>query len=263
LIAVAKLKLPTVTLCAATSVNIEATLAAIAASMDQIVFAEVLLFTDSTSVQLPAGVIRRSIAPLCSGRSYSKFLLSELGRHVRTEHCLIIQWDGFVLDAGRWDPAFLEYDYIGASWPQFDDGHNVGNGGFSLRSRRLLQACANDGFVRSHPEDVAICRVNRNFLEREYGIRFADRTTAERFGFERSQPAGPTFGFHGIFNMIPVLGEERFWQLYRTLDDRRTAHTDYHLLMRQLSQGQHCLSRQMRLTWDRAKAFLSVRGTQP
>ena len=32
-------------------------------------------------------------------------------------------------------------DYIGAPWPHFRDGHNVGNGGFSLRSRRLLEAC--------------------------------------------------------------------------------------------------------------------------
>jgi hypothetical protein len=253
---VAKLKLPTVTLCAATSVNIEATLAAIAASMDQIVFAEVLLFTDSTSVRLPAGVIRRSIAPLCSGRSYSEFLLGELGHHIRTEHCLIIQWDGFVLDARQWDPAFLEYDYIGAPWPQFDDGHNVGNGGFSLRSRRLLQACASDGFVRSHPEDVAICRANRNFLEQERGIRFSGRAMAERFAFERSQPTGPTFGFHGIFNMISVLGEEQFWELYRTLDDRRTAYADYRLLMRQIGPGPSRLNRRIRLTIDRAKALL-------
>jgi hypothetical protein len=241
-------------------VNVEATIAAIAASMEQICFAEVLLFTDSRTVQLPGEVQVKTIAPLRSGRSYSEFLLNNLAPHVRTEHCLIVQWDGFVLDARQWKSGFLDFDYIGALWPQFDDGHNIGNGGFSLRSRRLLEACASERFSRSHPEDVAICRLNRNLLEQEYGIRFADRKTADRFSFERSRPSKRTFGFHGIFNMISAIGEDRFWEIYRTLDDRRTAYADYRLLMRQIAPGPHGLSRRLSLTFDRAKALLPGSG---
>ena len=139
------------TLCAASSVNIDATVEALRASADQIDFAECLLFTDA-DVSLPDGIRNIPARRFNSGRDYSHFLLEGLVDHVRTPHCLIVQWDGFVLDAGRWNPAFLDYDYIGAPWPQFHDGHDVGNGGFSLRSARLLQACRDSGSRLSIPK---------------------------------------------------------------------------------------------------------------
>ena len=55
---------------------------------------------------------------------------------------LLIQWDGYVVNPEAWDPAFLGCDYLGAKWYWHDDGMRVGNGGFSLRSRRLLDALA-------------------------------------------------------------------------------------------------------------------------
>lgn len=252
---VGRLSLPGVTLCAATSVNIDATVAALCASMDQISFGDVLLFTDLEPPDMPDTIQIVPIRRIRSGRDYSEFLLAQLVDHIRTDHCLVTQWDGFVVDAKQWSTEFLECDYIGAPWPQFSDGHDVGNGGFSLRSRRLLEACRSRNFVRSHPEDVAIGRVNRKLLEQEHGIIFADRETAERFAFERTVPPGPTFGFHGVFNMVPVLGEERFWRLYHTLDDRRTAFTDYRLLMRQIASGPKRLSRGLRLSCDRIKSL--------
>ena len=251
-----RLELPKVTLIAVTSVNVEATVQALENCLKQIDFAECKLFT-SASVRLDNPEIQLvPIKQLDSAERYSQFVLSELFEYVGTSHCLIVQWDGYVLDARRWRPDFLEFDYIGATWPQFDDGYNVGNGGFSLRSRRLMEACRRDGFQISHPEDVAICRINRPFLELECGMVFADRAMAERFAFERTAPASPTFGFHGIFNMIPVLGIERFWEIYRTLEDRSTAAIDYWLLMRQLGSGARSWSRRARLTIDMLKRFL-------
>ena len=252
-----RLKLPTVTLCAVSSVNLAPTIGALRACLDQAGFAECLLFTDAEDVTADSAIRTVPIAPLNSSRDYSKFVLRELADHIRTEHCLIVQWDGFILDARQWTSDFLEYDYIGAVWPQFGDGHDVGNGGFSLRSRRLLQACRDPAFREGHPEDVAICRTNRGLLEAGHGIRFADRSIAERFSFERTVPSGPTFGFHGIFNMSDVLGPDRFWQIYSGLDDRRTAFTDYGLLMRQLGGGPDSMARRARLTWDRAANFFS------
>ncbi|HET6535453.1 MAG TPA: DUF5672 family protein [Sphingomicrobium sp.] len=249
------LDLPSVTLCAATSVNVEATMAAIKASTDQVRFGDVVLFTDSRPQQSPGGVRVVQIAPLRSGADYSNFLLRELAGHIRTDHCLIIQWDGFVLDAEQWDPAFLEYDYIGAPWPQFDDGHDVGNGGFSLRSRRLLEACRCRGFICSHPEDVAIGRLNRDFLERECDILFANREMAARFACERSAPTGPTFGFHGVFNMIPLLGADKFWRIYRGLDERSSVFHDYRLLMRQLGTGRDAARRRLQLALDLLRSW--------
>jgi len=246
----AKLSLPTVTLCAAASVNVEASLAALQTCVSQADFAECLFFTDAV---IPAPLPGIRVVPtsrLSSGQAYSEFMLSQLAHYVRTTHCLIVQWDGFVLDAECWDPEFLSFDYIGAPWPQFRDFHDVGNGGFSLRSRRLLAACRDPLFRKGHPEDLAICRVNRKFLEREHEIRFADRKTAERFAFERTVPAGATFGFHGIFNMIPVLGAEHFWQIYRKLDDRSTVFVDYRLLMKQLGSSGIATARRAWLSLD-------------
>ena len=48
-----------------------------------------------------------------------------------------------------------------------------GNGGFSLRSRRLLQALQDPRIALSVVEDETICRTFRPLLERDYGIRFA------------------------------------------------------------------------------------------
>lgn len=111
-----------------------------------------------------------------------------------------MQWDGFVRDGTAWSDEFLDYDYIGAPWPQYHDHMNVGNGGFSLRSRKLLAATANID-PNGDPEDFVICRTHRVRLENQYGLRFADMDVATRFSYERGESTGLQFGFHGVFNM--------------------------------------------------------------
>lgn len=244
------LTLPDVTLCAATSVNVDATVRALLSCTLQVRFADVVLFSDSVPAIAAPEIRIVPISPLQSGADYSNFILAELADHVRTSHCLIVQWDGFVLDARQWDPTFLEYDYVGAPWPQFGDGYDVGNGGFSLRSRRLLEACREPDFSPSHPEDLAIGRHNRALLERNHSIRFAPRSCAQHFSFERGVPSGPTFGFHGVFNMIPAIGRERFWAIYDTLDHRKSAFVDYRQLLSQAGFSPQGLLRVTRLTAD-------------
>jgi hypothetical protein len=230
-----RLQLPTVTLCAVSSVNIAATVKALRTSLDQIDFAECLFFTDA-EVRPPAPIRVIPIERLHTPEDYSTFLLHKLGDRVRTAHCLVVQWDGFVIDASAWDSDYLHYDYIGAPWPQFEDGRDVGNGGFSLRSARLLQACLDSDFKSAHPEDLAICRMNRDLLESRHGIRFADRQTAERFAFERTKPRTSTFGFHGAFNLVPLFGTGGFRETYLSLDDRTTIFRDLRLLLKQLAR---------------------------
>ena len=259
-----RLELPAVTLCAATSVNVRATIEAIRTSMQKVEFAECLLFTDA-KVDLPPPDLKVvAIECLKSAADYSHFLLHQLAAHVGTSHCLVIQWDGFVINAGEWDPDYLRYDYIGATWPQFQDGRDVGNGGFSLRSARLLQACLDPDFKSAHPEDLAICRANRDLLESKYGIRFADAATAERFAFERSRPQMPTFGFHGVFNLVPLLGARRFGQMYLSLDDRTTIFQDLRLLLKQLrgDRNGNLLRRRLVLDWLRWLASRNRRKAQ-
>jgi len=157
--------------------------------------------------------------------------LRELAPYISTRHALCVQWDGFVLDGGDWDPAFLDYDYIGAPWPHFDDAHNVGNGGFSLRSRRLLEASRDLPFDGKQAEDVVISRIARPQLEAQ-GIRFAPASVAARFAYERTQPTGREFGFHGAFNLVRNLPTKQALQLFRTLEPQLLARSERFELLR-------------------------------
>jgi len=245
-----RLQLPQVTLVAVTSVNVEATIQALQACLVQIDFGACKLLTDRPmDCELP-GIQVVPIRRLASSYDYSHFLLSDLADHVATSHCLVCQWDGHVIDAGRWSPEFLDWDYIGASWPQFDDGKDVGNGGFSLRSKLLLEACRASGFEQYHPEDIAICRHNRDWLETQ-GMRLADRALADRFSAERAGDVGATFGYHGVWHMARVLGVPAFWDLYRNLDDRGTVWHDFDVLLKQVVRGPGGPARALRLIGDR------------
>jgi hypothetical protein len=245
----ARLSLPQVTLCAVSSVNVQATVRALEASLAQIDVAAALLLTDRPVKPDHPAIRVVPIAPIPSARAYSDFLLTQLVDHVATSHCLVIQWDGHVLDAARWQPDFLDHDYIGASWPQFADGHDVGNGGFSLRSRRLMELCRDPAFRRDHPEDVAIGRTNRAWLEAQ-GMRFAPRALADRFAAERAGDVTTSFGYHGAWLMPQAIGVYPFWSLYRQLDDRSTIRHDFSAIFKQIGQGRGGWVRALRLALD-------------
>jgi len=247
------LHLPNVTLCAATSVNITATLMALRASLDQIAFGDCLLVSDADVDPGDTRIRVIRIDPISSSAAYSDFILTGLVDHVATSHCLLIQWDGHVLDAAHWRQAFLDYDYIGASWPQFRDGHDVGNGGFSLRSRRLMAACRSPQFQLVHPEDIAIGRVNRRWLEQQ-GMRFAPQAIADSFSAERTGDVACTFGYHGVFNMPRALGVARFWSIYRELDYHGIIPKDFWRVVRQVSKGRGGWARGLRMVADRLRA---------
>lgn len=239
-----RLRLPQVTLVAIASVNIAATVRALQASLAEVEFAACKLLTHAPPAALPAGIDIVPIARIGSSAAYSRFVLSHLADHVDTDFCLVCQWDGYVLNPGLWRPEFLDYDYIGASWPQFDAGRDVGNGGFSLRSRRLLDLCAQPGFAPSHPEDLAICHRNRDWLDR-HGIAFAPRALADRFSCERRGTPDGTFGFHGVWHMPDVLGAPKFCDTCRELDDRSTVWHDFPFLLRQIARGSGGLGRSL------------------
>lgn len=159
-------------------------------------FKECLLLTPHR-FDLPGYIEQVLIPPINSVEEYSAFMLRDLGRYFQGKYVLVVQWDSFILDGQMWEPAFLDYDYIGAPWPHRPVA--VGNGGFSLRSRRLVDTLAELDFDVVHPEDAVICELRREELE-ERGIRFAPRAVADRFAMEMIEPAGPTFGFHGFNN---------------------------------------------------------------
>lgn len=213
-----RLFLPDVTLVAVSSVAIVETVRAMHESLARVRFGAALLLSHVDRPEgLSAEIECRRIERVASRRDYSAFMLRELHRHVGTSHMLCVQWDGYVLDASAWDQAFLACDYIDAPWPQFDDAMTVGNGGFSLRSTRLMAVCADLADDTDEAEDLAICRSLRPRMELDHGIRFAPEAVARRFAFERHRRRGDEFGFHGVFNLAELSGPRRLSQILVSL----------------------------------------------
>ena len=215
------LDLPRVTLVCIDTANHALALRALTRSREGVRYARALFLTDvvPTGVPVPEGIEVVAIAPIVSRDAYSKFVLKELLPYVRTEHLLLVQWDGYVVNPDAWDPAFLECDYLGAKWFWHSDGMRVGNGGFSLRSRRLLAALADPRIALVDAEDTTIGRTFRPLLEREHGIRFGSEALADKFAFEAAYPIGKPFGFHGLFNFWQVMPPAELAELASRFSD--------------------------------------------
>jgi hypothetical protein len=190
------LELPSVTLCCIDTVNAPLALRALRLSGAGIRFARTLLLADRPLDA--ASVEVRVIEPVASRAEYSAFVLKSLARHIDTQFVLLIQWDGYVINPAAWRGEFLLCDYIGAKWFWHQDAMRVGNGGFSLRSRKLLVALQDPRIVLDGNEDETIGRKFRPLLEQEHGIVFASEALADAFAFEAAYPVGKPFGFHGL-----------------------------------------------------------------
>lgn len=179
---------------------------AIEKSLEQCSFGAVKLLTHDTS--LPHAI---KIDRLNGLEGYSKFCIRDLHRFVDTPHCLLIQYDGYVINGDGWHDEFLKWDYIGAP---FNPMGIVGNGGFSLRSRKLLKTCAalttNDN---EHPEDNWISYRHRDELQAK-GMLFPPCALAYMFAFEGRvydksfwssipQIWNGQFGFHSWLSPLP------------------------------------------------------------
>ena len=200
------LDLPNVTLCSVETRTPGLAARAMTHSMRGARFADAVIFTlqDASHAGL-TGMRVVSIGALSTMEDYSRFILHELAQHVATEFVLVVQWDGFVLDPAAWQPQFLDFDFVGAPWHWMPPHLAVGNGGFSLRSLRLLHAMRDPDMVIHHPEDVCIGQTNRQRLEQRYGIRFAPVELAYAFSYETLAPPSRTFGFHGTNNLAGAL----------------------------------------------------------
>ena len=196
-----------VTLCCVDCVNHDLAIAALEQCLQKCRFARALFISDRDFALEGIDVAR--IEPLASRNAYSHFVIKELGRYIETSHVLLIQWDGFIVNPASWSDDFLNHDDLGARWGWPTDSHTVGNGGFSLRSKRLLDALVDPHIADMPIEDMAICRTYRTYLESAHGIRFAPEDVADRFAFEATYPTGLPFGFHGLFN---------FWLFFQKHD---------------------------------------------
>jgi hypothetical protein len=202
-------------------------------------------------------------APLIKAtKDYSDLLLTGLGQYVTGSHVLVIQWDSFILHPDLWAKDFLQYDYIGAVWPHHPDTP-VGNGGFSLRSVRLLEALESPTITKHHPEDFCICVDNKATLENQFGIRFAPTNVAEQFAVERSE-WHPAFGFHGFFNFYRALGDAELEQFLEILSSDYLGGVDtYDLIYSLQLDEKHSLAKKiinrLQFRWRMRKKYIRAK----
>lgn len=161
-----------------------------------------------------------------SNAGYNRFIAKDLATLIDTDFCMIVQLDGFVLNPNLWTDNFLKYDYIGAPWSAINIdniltreyrknpvGHPwVGNGGFSIRSLRLLKEASKFEWL-GKPEDNFFCVGLRDHMEK-IGFIYAPVDLGYKFSLEtpmaNETPILPAdfsdhFGFHGFRNLWKYL----------------------------------------------------------
>lgn len=229
--------LPDVTLVCVETRFPELALFAIAQSTRGLRFKEIILFSAERVSAPGIELTNIVIPPLRSTEEYSEFVIKSLPDHITSDFALIIQWDGFVIDSESWDEEFKNYDYIGAPW-----NHRpvkVGNGGFSLRSKKLLRAAQAIEMESCHPEDRCICETYAPILEREFGVVFSPEELAARFSFEHDPSTDPTFGFHGVFNAHAALHGQDLSDYLAKLPKSIALSQDVRKLVKNLYQSGH------------------------
>ena len=209
-----------------------------------------------------SGVEYIQAPPINTTKDYSDLLLTGLRQYVSGTHVLIVQWDSFILHPELWTHDFLQYDYIGAVWPHHPDTP-VGNGGFSLRSVKLLEALESPAITKRHPEDFCICVDNKALLEGEFGIRFAPSNVAEQFAVERTE-WHPAFGFHGFFNFGKALSPKELSAFVGLLPDAYLGGVDTYDLMQYLLEYQNkelaeSIWKRVKFRWRMRKNYIRTK----
>ena len=150
-----------------------------------------------------------------STSQYSRLLLTkDFWNNFKGEKLLLYQEDTYLFHSKNIE-QFLEYDYVGAAWPerQDDNKNGVGNGGFSLRSKSKMIECIDKvdplkdlklgnstlNYMRSSnndfiPEDVFF---SKSLLDFNIG-KVAMRNIANQFSQE-TQPCSNPIGGHNFW----------------------------------------------------------------
>lgn len=167
-------------------------------SINNFKFDQVIIFSDDPSMW--GGFQINTIKKISSIDEYNFIITKVLPEKLHCDFVLIIQFDGFILNPEQFTEEFFDYDYIGAPWPQFENC-NVGNGGFSLRSKKLVDRVAQQAHESFDvAEDLFICRYLQ-LLPEFQDIKFAPKELAEKFSVEFPPVPFKSFGFHGIFHL--------------------------------------------------------------
>jgi hypothetical protein len=117
---------------------------------------------------------------------FTSFTRMQIARQLQpyTNNIVRIQTDGFIVNINCWSNDFLQYDYIGAPWVHGTlPNTRVGNGGFSLRSKKFIERCsASDIAINSNQEDIVVCSTNKHIIEQS-DLKYAPVEVAAKFSW--------------------------------------------------------------------------------
>jgi len=218
------LKLKDTTLVSVSSTKAHATIRSLKRTMALASFESVKLVTD-VDVGSHDGIFTENCDRINSYEEYQHFMIYSLYKHISTKFCLVIQADSSITHPELWSDEFFDYDYIGAPWPlpgtewmadhrfmnsdgevldSFSNKYRVGNGGFSLRSKKMLETplhvkipfhktFESDEYFFTTNEDWNMSVYNRHLYEQN-GNKFAPFSIASIFSKEHG--CHDTFGRH-------------------------------------------------------------------
>jgi hypothetical protein len=128
---------------------------------------------------------------------------------IKEENCLLFQYDSFCM--GKFNPIFINYNYIGARWPHQATIHNIeiGNGGTSFRKTRIMeQMCEKNNIFnlkrKNLTEDVFFSE-----LLFENNLLNCTNEIADMFSFENIFNNNSIYG-HQIYNSISLDNLDNF-----------------------------------------------------
>lgn len=207
------INLPDVTILSLDCTNrINNTIKSIEKSCEKISFGGVKILSHIKPSFLPEGMTFEKTPYIDNLDLYSYYMFFELANHFSTKYVLTVQDHGYIINPELWDYAWLNYDYIGAPWvyhpflyicKETGEHVRVGNGGFSLRSKKICEAPKKYGMqllsqMNGYNEDINICIYHRKQML-DLGMQYAPIDVARIFSYETSVPENygiKTFGYH-------------------------------------------------------------------
>lgn len=212
-------EIPNVTLVAIDCTDrINGTIQALIHSSKEIEFGNIKILSHEKPENLPSKIHFEKIDKITNINEYNKFVFLELGQHIETSHCLMVQDHAYILTPEMWVDEWLDLDYLGSAWLDVpntyiaNNGERVrnGNGGFSLRSKLIMTLPKIMGWeLREeqgwfNEDGNCCCYWRREMLEN--GVNYGSFADSVDFGYEKPMTEN-NFGkkkFFGFHRNLPV-----------------------------------------------------------